>query len=46
MAGITHVVINDGSIGLNFHGSFSGSDRSSEVAVANLEVTFSPFHSR
>ncbi|RAL03877.1 uncharacterized protein BO80DRAFT_422792 [Aspergillus ibericus CBS 121593] len=37
MAGVTDVVVNDGSVGVNFRGSFSGSDRSSKVPVASLE---------
>lgn len=39
MAGATHEVVNDGSIGVNSRGSFSGSDRSSEVPVVSLEVS-------
>ncbi|PGH13513.1 hypothetical protein AJ79_03644 [Helicocarpus griseus UAMH5409] len=33
MAGVTHVAVNDGSIIVNFRGSLSGSDRSSDAPV-------------
>ncbi|GCB22955.1 hypothetical protein AAWM_05840 [Aspergillus awamori] len=37
MAGTTYVAVNDGSVGVNFPGSVSGSDRSSKMPVASFE---------
>ena len=37
-AGTTYVAVNDGSVGVNFPGSVSGSDRSSKMPVASFEV--------
>ncbi|PYI01683.1 hypothetical protein BO78DRAFT_423297 [Aspergillus sclerotiicarbonarius CBS 121057] len=37
MAGVSHVAINDGFVGVNFQGNFSGSNRKTEIPVASLE---------
>lgn len=39
VAGTKHIAANDGSIGMNFRGSASDSDRGSQVPIINLEVS-------
>jgi hypothetical protein len=41
MAGVKHVAVNDGSIGLNFPGNYTRSDRKTDKPVASLEVSHS-----